>query len=330
MNDGWTKVKKVKTVNDFININYDDDKNTIKNIVNSGFPPRIEAEIILMLKNTKKKFLYQNYQQSEAQLSGIITEMTRYNTKNQMATNVSNVTFIKWCIECALHDNCEFIFDIIDDERSAVYNFGFLHNDCTLLMYILFFIQVGLCSQSIGIELAIKLIETGKSNHLHKVDNKTAFYYAIRYYHEKVAIEIIKKGLSHIDRCSQHYWYRVISSLPNLAISLIMLGYCDNTFFQKKRNAGSAVAGFNKEETMYEYTKRVYVTERHGSVIHASIIQQLKYASHKNSVVQQISRGRLILALKHYFKEGPYYPVDDTNSIYGKEYRKAMGRLFNK
>ena len=78
--------------------------------------------------------------------------------------------------------------------------------------------------------------------------------------------------------------------------------------------------------TMYEYTRFVYAS----IISRTPIMQHLKYALQKNRVVQQMSRGRLILALKHYFKEGPYYPVDDTNSIYGKEYRKAMVRLGNK
>ena len=137
-----------------------------------------------------------------------------------------------------------------------------------------------------------------------------------------------------------HYWIRVMGDFPTLAIRLIMSGYCDNAFFQKKMivmtNTECVIAGSRGEYkknielvfTMYDYILFIYATDIDS--IDADIMQQLKYASQKNRVVQQISRGRLILALKHYFKEGPYYPVDDTNSIYGKEYRKAMVRLGNK
>ena len=260
-------------------------------------------KIILKYKYTIKK----KYEQLSDQLGGIITEMTRYNTNKQLATNESNETFIKWCIECAQHDYCDLIIYMINDKRSMVYNLGFVYEDCTLLMYILFFIKGGLCSRPSGTKLAIKLIETGKSNHSHKMGNKTALSYAINYLYNDVAMELIKKGLSPSDRCFYN-WTRVVRDLPSLVIPLIISGYCNNTFFQT--------------ETLYKYTMRVYATEMNGPVI-----QQLKYASQKNRVVQQMSRGRLILALKHYFKEGIYYPVDDTNSIYGKEYRKAMVRL---
>ena len=156
-----------------------------------------------------------------------------------------------------------------------------------------------------------------------------------------------------------YFWKYVMGYKPNLAIPLIMSGYCDNAFFQTKMscywdnaftqavmtNTECVIAGSRGELisvddmisltkikeielmcTMYEYTRFVYAS----IISRTPIMQHLKYALQKNRVVQQMSRGRLILALKHYFKEGPYYPVDDTNSIYGKEYRKAMVRLGNK
>ena len=69
-----------------------------------------------------------------------------------------------------------------------------------------------------------------------------------------------------------------------------------------------------------------FICSNNRSIIPVEICNW-KDSNNKKRVIQQMSRGRLILALKHYFKEGIYYPVDDTNSIYGKEYRKAMDRL---
>ena len=228
-----------------------------------------------------------------------------------MATNELNETFIKWCIQCVRHDNCDLVFNMINDK--SVYDLGFVYKGCTLLIYIIISIFDGSCSKIMGTNLAIKLIDTGKSNHLHKMDNKTALYYAYNYHCDVVAMELIKKGVSPSDR-SLKIWSRVMTIYPTLAIPLIMSGYCDNNFFETRATI---------HYSDYEYTKVNFPKQ-------TPILQQLKYALQKNRVVQQMSRGRLILALKHYFKEGPYYPVDYTNSIYGKEYRKAMVRLGNK